>query len=541
MLGDNAYNSGTDTEYQNAVFAMYPQTLRQSVLWPTLGNHDTASSSNPPATLPYFQMFSLPVNGEAGGLASGTEKYYSFDFGNIHFVCLDSMSSSRQPGSAMLTWLDNDLAASTQDWLIAFWHHPPYSKGSHNSDTEAGLVEMRSNVLPVLEAHGVDLVLTGHSHSYERSYLLDGHYGVSTTLAPSMIKDGGSGRESETGAYTKPVLGPSPNLGAVYAVAGSSGQTSGGTLNHPAMFISLNNLGSMVLDIDGGRLDAKFLRETGAIADSFTMIKGGAPNVPPAASITSPANGATFTAPATINISADASDADGSVAQVDFYNGATLLATDTTAPYSFQWSGVAVGSYTLAAKATDNLGASTASAPVAVTVNAGVPTVLVAANAVWKYRDNGSNQRTAWRAVAFNDSAWTSGAAQLGYGDGDETTVVSYGPNANKKYVTTYFRRAFTVADPLAISGLLLRLLRDDGAIVYLNGTQVFRSNMPAGAVGYRTLASTTVDGAAESAYYETSVSPTLLRAGTNVLAVEVHQVSRTSSDISFALELRTQ
>jgi acid phosphatase type 7 len=285
MLGDNAYSTGTDAEYQAAVFNMYPTLLRNTFLWPTLGNHDTAGSSNPPAGLPYYSMFTLPTGGEAGGLASGTEDYYSFDRSNVHFVCLDSMTSDRSPTGAMATWLRNDLAATTQDWIIAFWHHPPYSKGSHNSDTESQLIEMRQNFLPILEDYGVDLALTGHSHSYERSYLLDGHYGSSTTLTSSMIKDSGSGRPSETGAYQKPSSGPAPHEGAVYAVAGSSGQTSGGTLNHPAMFISLNQLGSMVLDVDGNRLDAKFLRETGAIADSFTIVKGGPPATPTATAV----------------------------------------------------------------------------------------------------------------------------------------------------------------------------------------------------------------------------------------------------------------
>jgi hypothetical protein len=280
MLGDNAYSNGTDAEYQAAVFNMYPTILRNTFLWPTLGNHDTAGSSTPPAGLPYYAMFTLPTGGEAGGLASGTEDYYSFDRGNVHFVCLDSMTSDRSPTGAMATWLRNDLSATTQDWIIAFWHHPPYSKGSHDSDTESQLIEMRQNFLPILEDYGVDLALTGHSHSYERSYLLDGHYGSSTTLTSSMIKDSGSGRPSETGAYQKPSSGLAPHEGAVYAVAGSSGQTSGGTLNHPAMFISINQLGSMVLDVDGNRLDAKFLRETGAIADSFTIVKGGPPATP---------------------------------------------------------------------------------------------------------------------------------------------------------------------------------------------------------------------------------------------------------------------
>jgi hypothetical protein len=274
MLGDNAYETGTDSEYQAAVFDMYPTILRQSVLWPALGNHDTAQSSNPPASLPYFAMFTLPAAAQAGGIASGTEKYYSFDYANIHFICLDSMTSDRSANGPMATWLRADLASTTRQWTIAFWHHPPYSKGSHDSDTDPILAEMRQNILPILEDAGVDLVLAGHSHSYERSFLIDGHYGVSSTFTAAMKKDGGSGRFDVSGAYNKATLGPGPHEGAVYAVAGSSGQISGGTLNHPAMFISLNNLGSMVLDVNGDTLDAKFLRENGAIADYFRIVKG---------------------------------------------------------------------------------------------------------------------------------------------------------------------------------------------------------------------------------------------------------------------------
>jgi hypothetical protein len=283
MLGDNAYDNGTDSEYQVAVFDMYPTMLRQSVLWPALGNHDTAQTSTPPASLPYFAMFTLPTGAQAGGMASGTEKYYSFDYGNIHFICLDSMTSDRSSTGPMATWLRADLASSTRQWTIAFWHHPPYSKGSHNSDTESNLVQMRQTFLPILEDAGVDLVLAGHSHSYERSYLVDGHYGLSTTFTEAMKKDGGSGRADGTGAYSKSTSGVGPREGAVYAVAGSSGQISGGTLNHPAMFISLNNLGSMVLDINGNTLDAKFLRENGAIADYFRIVKGTVVPVPPSA------------------------------------------------------------------------------------------------------------------------------------------------------------------------------------------------------------------------------------------------------------------
>jgi hypothetical protein len=308
QLGDNAYNSGTDAQYQAAVFDMYAALLRQSVTWPTLGNHDTAGSTAYVDTYPYFDIFTLPRNGEAGGVASGTEHYYSFDHANIHFICLDSMTANRATNGPMANWLRADLADTTNTWIIAFWHHPPYTKGSHNSDTETELIQMRTNFLPILEAGGVDLVLTGHSHSYERSFLLDGHYGPTApvnTFVPAMKLDGGSGREDGTGAYGKP-RGPVGRRGAVYAVAGSSGQISGGNLNHVAMFISLNQLGSMVLDVNGHRLDAKFLRENGATADYFTLLKTN--NAPTAASA-----GFTLLQDATTNLTLNVADTNADI------------------------------------------------------------------------------------------------------------------------------------------------------------------------------------------------------------------------------------
>ncbi|MCI0553771.1 MAG: DNRLRE domain-containing protein, partial [Anaerolineae bacterium] len=274
MLGDNAYIDGTNDEYQAAVFDMYPDMLRKSVLWPAFGNHDGHSASSLTQTGPFYEIFSLPAKGEAGGMASGTEAYYSFEYANIHFICLNSHDMPREQDGAMLAWLQNDLSANTMDWTIAFWHHPPYSKGFHDSDSEPKPIQMRVNALPILEEGGVDLVLTGHSHSYERSFLLDGHYGHSSTLTDSMIIDGGNGRTDGDGAYHKSTLGPASHKGAIYVVAGSSGMTSGGSLNHPAMYISLNVLGSVVLDVDGNRIDLTFLDHTGTKRDYFTLVKG---------------------------------------------------------------------------------------------------------------------------------------------------------------------------------------------------------------------------------------------------------------------------
>jgi hypothetical protein len=168
-------------------------------------------------------------------------------------------------------------------------------------------------------------------------------------------------------------------------------------------------------------------------------------------------------------------------------------------------------------------------------------TTLIATGSTWKYLDIGSNQGTAWRTRTFNDSSWQSGAAQLGYGAGNETTVVGYGPDANNKYTTTYFRQSFNVANKATFSALQLSLLRTDGAVVYLNGVEVFRSDMPGGTVNYKTRASFALLGSEESSFVQASLNPALLVNGTNVLAVEIHQANRTSPDLNFDLKLTGQ
>lgn len=278
MLGDNAYASGTDQEYQKAMFEMYSVLLRNTCVWPTMGNHDAFSATSNTLSGPYYDIFELPRMGEAGGVASGTEAYYSFDYGQVHFICLNSMDVNRLNTGPMAKWVLADLTATTAKWVVAFFHHPPYSKGSHNSDDplDSGgrMEDMRKIFLPILEKGGVDLVLTGHSHAYERSYLLDGHYGLSKTLTNAMILDRGDGRPSGDGAYAKPSSGPAANEGAVYVVTGCSGRLGGGTFDHPAMHIAMATLGSLVLDVSGDRLDAQFVDIVGRVQDTFTIRKG---------------------------------------------------------------------------------------------------------------------------------------------------------------------------------------------------------------------------------------------------------------------------
>jgi hypothetical protein len=296
MLGDNAYSIGTNNQYTAGVFGTYPHILRNHVLWPSPGNHEFGASDSPTQTGPYYEAFSMPTAGEAGGWPSGTEAYYAFDYGNVHFVALDSHDTSRAApanpttnvcpggqGGAMYQWLCTDLANTDKDWVIVYWHHPPYTRGSHNSDdlddSLGRLFEMRERFVPVLDHYGVDLQLTGHSHSYERSVLIDGHYGTSDEFGPQHTVDGGDGDPLGDGAYSKPTLGLGPHEGTVYSVVGSSSKTGGGLLNHPVMTVSINDLGSMVIDVDGSTLDGYWIDDTSVVADHFRIVKLPEPGV----------------------------------------------------------------------------------------------------------------------------------------------------------------------------------------------------------------------------------------------------------------------
>lgn len=260
------------------------------------------------------------------------------------------------------------------------------------------------------------------------------------------------------------------------------------------------------------------------------------PPTPPTVSITSPTNGATFITPVNITINATATDADGTVTLVEFFAGATKVGEDDTAPYSIVWSNAAPGNYALTARATDETGFSAVSPAVNIVVISGGD-ILVATGSDWKYLDDGSDQtETLWKTLNFADSGWSNGLAQLGYGDNDEVTEVRSNRLDGTKILTTYFRHVFNVPNASIYSNLIVRLQRDDGGIVYLNEVEVFRSNMPTGAVNYLTEAAGNTTS--ETAFFQQGVNPALLNSGNNIIAVEIHQQNTNSSDISFDLTL---
>lgn len=304
MLGDNVYGNSFGWEYQKEIFGMYHPLARNTPIWPTLGNHDGGDTLSEYGNMgkPHLDIFTLPKNGECGGVPSGSELYYSFDYANIHFVCLDAFLSSKATNGPMFTWLAADLAATDKDWIIGFWHHPVYSWGSHNSDNESFSIEMRERALPLLEAYGVDLVMCGHSHEYERSYLIDGHYGHSSTLQPSMVLSSTFGRKGVDGPYRKPSGGLGARQGAVYVVCGCSGAGGAdeGFPLHPVMALNHGGFGSMVMDVNGLELTARFLRPSGAIDDIFTIDKSQPSAVQPALTLDKSTNGFVLSWPTSI-------------------------------------------------------------------------------------------------------------------------------------------------------------------------------------------------------------------------------------------------
>ena len=267
---------------------------------------------------------------------------------------------------------------------------------------------------------------------------------------------------------------------------------------------------------------------------SFDLELNALGHVPPVVSITVPNHSELLAAGSPVLLKANAVD-DLGIASVEFRINAQFVGRVTNAPFQMYWSNATVGSYSVVAIATDTSGLSTASAPTFFKLGA----ELVSSRAIWRYLDSGVMPVGNWTLPSFDDSLWSFGPAKLGYGEGDEATVVGFGSDQANKHITTWFRREFTILNPETISALQLRLIRDDGAAVYLNGSEVFRSNLPMNtALLPGTLALTTVGGNDERTMFRFHIPSAALVAGRNILAAEVHQADSASSDLSFALEL---
>jgi len=260
--------------------------------------------------------------------------------------------------------------------------------------------------------------------------------------------------------------------------------------------------------------------------------------------IASPAEGASYSAASNVvNVEAFArGSGGGGISKVEFFANDATLGELSSPPWRLAWSNAPVGLHAITARCTDPTGLIVDSSPLNIVVGRDpVATTFITSNSVWRYLDTGANAGTAWAGTNYNDNSWKTGQTRLGYGsDGETLPAVSYGPNANSKYITTYFRRKFVVPGGAIYTNLTFRLVRDDGAVVWLNGRELYRSNMPLPPIpiSYLTNGSSAVSGTDEQTFFVTSLAVTNLHVGTNVLGVEIHQSAPDSSDLGFNLEL---
>ena len=338
-LGDNAYGWGLSEQYQKSVFDVYDGRkgtsaqwlMKQTPIFAVPGNHDYHSGGiTPDAPVVtedhrkdhskdhYFNVINTMTAGDLIGKHSRKEEYYSFDHANIHFVSLDSYGYQKTvtgvqettvfpTGGVQLEWLKEDLtraqASPKIKWIVVFLHHPPYTitEGSHNSDDEQELIDVRERLVrDVLETYKVDLVLTAHSHNYQRSWPIQGHYGKEQQFidnkdvyrVPLATTESADGRYDciRTSSLTRPMAWRSSKDTSliyrksatalknhtIYVVNGSGGGTegkAGSKWPHDAMQGYFYGAGSMYLEVEGNRLDGKFIDSSGVVRDQFKIIK----------------------------------------------------------------------------------------------------------------------------------------------------------------------------------------------------------------------------------------------------------------------------
>jgi 3',5'-cyclic AMP phosphodiesterase CpdA len=286
ILGDNAYEDGTDSEFTYNFFKPFEDPmLKNHPLFPTPGNHDYHTTLQSSREAPYFKSFTTPQAGECGGVSSGAPGYYSFNWGNIHFLSLDSYGTETSSNlrmsdtlSPQVVWVKKDLEANTLPWTIVFFHHPPFTKGTRNSDTEGELIAIRQNFIRILERYGVDIVLTGHSHVYERSYLLRNYYGTEAefNLATDAVTTSSGKYDGSVNSCPFVTTTKKIKHGTVYVVSGAASSIEPDidpSFPHDALpFSSLQ--GSMFFfEVENNRLDAKCFREDGTTIDQFSILK----------------------------------------------------------------------------------------------------------------------------------------------------------------------------------------------------------------------------------------------------------------------------
>lgn len=499
--GDFVDEPETQTCWYHQVFDPAAPYLSSTPFFPVPGNHETEITY--PAS-PYWDYF---PSGEA-------TNWWSTVAGPVRLILLDSNDPDYADGdptdSAQWAWLEAELAAATEAYIVVVQHHPVYSSGHHATDTS--VQGFQAWLGPLLESYGVTAFVAGHDHRYERS----------EAGGTAYLTVGGGGADPQ-----------SPCNAAVY----------GSLCDNPYQQAVSDTYCYGLLTFSAGEVWFEVYDETGTALEAPVLLGESVAGAAPTATVTGP-DGVCDTVDSTVTVDAVVGDVD-SVAAVTIgadtdgagCDGTTLQTGLSEADGAQSWavstSGLAAGSWYLYVSVDDGDTTTCAYAPGAVRVShpTTAGTSLIALGSTWSYSTTGAIPSATWYRPAYNVSAWATGCGELGFGDGDEATLLTTGVN------TAYFRRSFTWSGTVP-SSLVVEAAVDDGAVIYLNGREVRRVRMPAGAVGYATYASQTGEGSPMVVSTLTAAAPGYLVSGTNTLAVEVHQRNAASSDLSFDLRL---
>ncbi len=565
--GDNNYPSGDEATIDRNVGQYYARWIHpylgiygdgatENRFFPSLGNHDWGV----PGAAPYLSYFVLP----------GNERYYDVALGPVHFFCVDSDAyepDGIEVGSRQAEWLREALAASTAPFRIVLQHHPPLSSAlEHGSD---------ARLQWPFRQWGATAVLAGHDHTYEHVIQEGVHYVISGL--------GGRSRYPYAGAVSGSRMFYNEDFGALFIEADETRATfefvtrarqvvDAFTIrrtDEPTLHENLVPAGAAwryrTYGVDPGEgwttaglHDADWPSGNAPLGhgdgDERTILYGTPSDARGVSAVFRHAFEVEDPS-RVVDLYLGVVRDDGAVV---YLNGAEVLRANmpdgeispsTWAPASVEGTretgffggtidpGLLVSGTNVVAAEIHQAQTGADDLSFDLVLDAIVGDVVLARGSSWHFYD-GPSAPDGWREPEFDDSDWAEGPGPLGYGEPDLATTISFGPDRNDVFVAAFFRRRFDVPDPAAADAIHMRLRRDDAAIVYLNGVEIFRSNLTQGEVHPSGLAASDVLEGVDSAWLETVIAPDAFVAGENVMAVEIRQASSSGRDLSFDLEL---
>lgn len=532
--GDQVNNANSEEEYAGY---FTPKELKQIPTATTIGNHDNSVS--------YKHHFNVPNETTYGATAAGGD--YSFTRGDTLFIVLNSNNKNGEEHTA---FMEETVAANPDaKWKFVVLHHSIYSAASHS--LESSIVKLREDLVPTIDKLNIDAVLMGHDHSYVRTYQMKGLqplknqmideqgrvFNPSGTLYLTVNSSSGSKyynlketpepysavrSQLRTPTFSNVTVTPTSVEFSTYRVDTMEQVDTYTIVKDPTIAVELPKLKNVSLEASGNQIPTN---PSTFFEDVKLTLTG--ENV----------NGGPFDIPYS-----DITYKVKEEGQISISPSGEVTVLEGAKPGKIQvWAEV------------ESEGKKFKTKKMQLTIVEHAEETIFEKGSSWKYLDNGSDQGTAWKAPDFDDSSWKSGLAPLGYPIsedrpmfGDIQTLIGYGPDATNKYPTTYFRTTFELED-LSKIGEMARINFgiDDSVILYLNGHEIGRHNLPEGDISYdKYLSDLAGSSAANEGAYEsfklTQEDLAHLVQGTNVLAAEVHQDRPTSSDVYWDMEFVT-